>query len=283
MGGSKNNKETSLEQAGSMRSRLGLWLLAGLAVALAGLFVLLAFKVAKNVAVASFDLRITEAVVARRSPNMDLFFWGVTLLGNALVLATMATAAVIMLLVWGARARAVLVAGTLIVAEVTSSLVKYAYQRSRPPESIMLIKPPLSQSFPSGHAFLTLSFAALLVFLAFRFLHRSPGRTGARRWASGPVRALVIVAALAFVIAVGFSRVYLGVHWTSDVLAGWCLGGACPAAALVGLLLWERSRLMWRDAPPWGSRKARAVLVIALAVLVLAAYVLAAVADPLLT
>jgi membrane-associated phospholipid phosphatase len=251
-------------------------------VALAALFVILAYEVANNPAVTSLDARIAEAVVARRSPGLDLFLWGVTLLGNALVLGTMATATVIVLVAWGMRSRAIVTAGTLIVAEVISSLVKYAYQRPRPPETIMLIEPPLSQSFPSGHAFLTLSFAALLVFLAFRQIRPLPGGTDARPWLRAVFGAAVIVTALAFVLLVGFSRVYLGVHWTSDVLAGWCLGGACPAAALAGLLLWERSPQAWRDARPWGSRKVRTVLVMALAVLVVAAYIIAAIADPLL-
>jgi len=251
-------------------------------VVLAALFVILAYEVADNPPVTSLDARITEAVVARRSPSLDLFLWGVTLLGNALVLGTVATATVIVLVVWGMRSRAIVMAGTLIVAEVISSLVKYAFQRPRPPETIMLIEPPPSQSFPSGHAFLTLSFAVLLVFLAFRQIRHLPGGTGGRPWLRVVSGAAVIVTALAFVLLVGFSRVYLGVHWASDVLAGWCLGGACPTAALAGLLLWERWPQAWHDARPWGSRRSRTMLLIALAVLVVVAYVIAAVADPLL-
>ncbi|WP_066095748.1 phosphatase PAP2 family protein [Xanthomonas massiliensis] len=70
-------------------------------------------------------------------------------------------------------------------------------------------------SFPSGHATASMALAAVLVLLAW------PTRA---RWP-------VLLAALAFVPLVGLSRPYLGVHYPSDILAGWCLALAWVAAA----------------------------------------------------
>ena len=53
-------------------------------------------------------------------------------------------------------------------------------------------------------------------------------------------KGLVYVLAMGLVLAIGFSRVYLAVHWPSDVLAGWCLGAAWALAAWLVLLRWTR-------------------------------------------
>lgn len=247
---------------------------------MAAAFLVLAREVSGDPALSALDQQITKAVVAWRTPGMNVFVWGVTLLGNALFLGTAAAATVVMLLVWSARAGAVLIAGGVIVAQVISSLVKYAYQRPRPPETIMLIEAPGSHSFPSGHALLTLVFSVLLVFLLFRYVKRSPSRLGGRGRTT--VILVAVVTAVVVVLAVGFSRVYLGVHWTSDILAGWCLGGAWAVAAIAGFLAWERSRRAWLNMRPLGSERARMVLVIVLVLVMVAAYVAAALADPLL-
>jgi membrane-associated phospholipid phosphatase len=252
------------------------------AAVLVAVFLVLGREVSGDSSLSSFDQQVTDTVVARRAPGLDLFFWGVTLLGNAVFLGTLTAAIVIALLVWGLRTRAVLVAGGIIVAQVISSLAKYAYQRPRPPEDVMLIGAPASHSFPSGHALVTLVFFVLVIFVVCRCLNRAEGRSGGRRRARPALKAMAVVVALVFVVAIGFSRIYLGVHWASDVLAGWSLGGAWSAAAFAGLLLWRRSRWAWGEGSPWGSGKARTVVVIALAVLVVTAYIIAAITDPLL-
>jgi len=80
---------------------------------------------------------------------------------------------------------------------------------------------PGSQSFPSGHATSSMSFAAGTVFVA---------------WPT-TLRAKVLAAAVVFVAGVGLSRIVLGVHYPSDVLGGWTLGLACVLALR---LVWPR-------------------------------------------
>jgi undecaprenyl-diphosphatase len=69
------------------------------------------------------------------------------------------------------------------------------------------------------------------------------------------VRALVVGSALALVLAIGFSRVYLGVHYASDVLAAYCAGLAW--LTLCGLILLAASRLRVRRTGPLRSRPDR--------------------------
>src|SRR5439155_24202639 len=111
--------------------------------------------------------------------------------------------------------------------------------RARPPESLHLIGVS-GFGFPSGHATVALAcwgLAALLV--------------GARR----PVRTKLVVATAAIVIValVGLSRIYLGVHWWTDVVAGCALGGLW--LCLLALLLLRRTAVVARIAEAPGDRR----------------------------
>ena len=118
-------------------------------------------------------------------------------------------------------------AGTLV-----GHLLKLAYDRPRPDlvDHLVAIHTP---SFPSGHA--TMS-AVVYLTLASLILRLVDSRT---------VRAYVLTVAIALTVAIGLSRVYLGVHWPSDVAAGWAIGvaWACFSWLLVSALRAYRSRL----------------------------------------
>ncbi|NQE90371.1 phosphatase PAP2 family protein [Nocardia terpenica] len=105
-------------------------------------------------------------------------------------------------------------AGVLVVG------VKHVVGRSRPPVVDHLVV-ETNQSFPSGHSLGSIVvigvLAALLVLWA--------GRTA--------VRVAVVAVAAIFVAAVGISRLYLGVHWPTDILGGWSLGGLWLVLCLV--------------------------------------------------
>ena len=120
-------------------------------------------------------------------------------------------------LIHGRKRHALVLAGTVILAEISSDLAKTLYARPRPdlvPHGTYVY----SASFPSGHS--TLSAATYLT-LAVLIASLEPNRG---------TKAMVFVLAAAMVLAIGFSRVYLGVHWPSDVLAGWSLGAAWALA-----------------------------------------------------
>lgn len=99
-------------------------------------------------------------------------------------------------------------AGLLFV----SPMFKLLFQRARPDQLIYATyKQPSSYSFPSGHAYCTALVFGLFAYLAITRL-------------SSPYSILVPVNLLVLTIVIGISRIYLGSHYPSDVVAGWILG-----------------------------------------------------------
>ncbi|MBX3479066.1 MAG: phosphatase PAP2 family protein [Caulobacter sp.] len=100
---------------------------------------------------------------------------------------------------------------------VISQGLKALFARPRPEESLRLVE-AVNASFPSGHAMLSAVVYLSLGVLIARFAQR-------RR-----VRVFALATGVTLTLLVGISRVYLGVHWPSDVLAGWCVGAAWAMA-----------------------------------------------------
>ncbi len=214
-------------------------LLAGLVVA-GGLwgFVEL-MEVARAGTPRSFDADILLAFRQAGQPNVPvgpLWLEGamrdITSLGSASVLVLITTATIIYFLLVRRWATALLIFVAVAGGQVLSSLLKVGIDRPRP-ELVSHLVTETSLSFPSGHAMLSAVTYLTLGSLAARFL---PGRV-----------AKVYVLSLSVLVAVlvGVSRIYLGVHWPSDVLAGWCAGFARA------MLCWLVARLLQsREALP---------------------------------
>lgn len=146
-----------------------------------------------------------------------------TALGGVTVLSLVTVVAVVAFLLHRKRLQAALLAGAAVVGELSSDVLKTLYDRPRPdlvPHGAYVY----SASFPSGHSMLS---ATIYLTLAMLVASLEPRRS---------TKALVFTVAGCVVVAVGFSRVYLGVHWPTDVLAGWCAGAAVASAAWLLLL-----------------------------------------------
>ncbi len=141
--------------------------------------------------------------------------------GRAEVVTVLLLGVVIALLVARLRWHAAFLATATVLAMIMDAVLKPVFERPRPGVFPQLV-PERYWSFPSGHTMSAMGFA---VALAVVFLH-----TKRRR--------LVILAAVLYAVAVGVSRVYLGVHYPSDVVAGWALSLA--VVAVVWLLFWNR-------------------------------------------
>ena len=151
-----------------------------------------------------------------------------TSLGSPAVLTLITIAAVSYLWIDGKRATALFAALSIIGGAVLVSLLKFGFARPRP-ELISHLVNVSSFSFPSGHATMAaVTYLTLGVLLA---------RVQKRR----RMKLYVLVIASILVLLVGFTRVYLGVHWPTDVLAGWCIGTAWAAGCWL-IATWLQSR-----------------------------------------
>jgi membrane-associated phospholipid phosphatase len=106
----------------------------------------------------------------------------------------------------------VLLVATMSGEAVVQHYVSVAFGRSRPPVSFALIQQPATLAFPSGHAWASLLLTAVLGLVLWRTISKG--------WA---VRGTILVGVVALSLLVGASRVYLGVHWPTDVVGGWIL------------------------------------------------------------
>jgi len=136
-----------------------------------------------------------------------------TAMGGVGVLTLLTFAVCGFLILDGKRRAAVLVLIAILGALLLSSLLKHGFQRPRP-DLVPHDSYVYTSSFPSGHSMMSaatyLTLAALL----------------ARVQSQRRLKVFLIGIAVALTLIVGISRVYLGVHWPSDVLAGWTAGGA---------------------------------------------------------
>ena len=169
---------------------------------------------------APFDRQGLELAAAWRRPGLDAAFLGLTCLGSLSVLLPPVSAAAILLWRRGLPAEAGFLALALGGAAALAHLAKELFARARP-EAVPGLSPVVaSLSFPSAHA-LQITAVALAVFVLAA--HRGWRRSAAAGW-------LLALAVALVVVLVGLSRIYLQVHYPSDVLAGmlaavcWVLG-----------------------------------------------------------
>jgi undecaprenyl-diphosphatase len=209
---------------GGFHAALGTFFVLAFAVMLAAVaaFAALAEAVTGG-ETAAVDRDILLWLNARASPELDNFALNVTALGSGVVVGLIVALASMYL--WGSRHRysAVFLWVALAGSWILSSTLKAAFDRPRPDVFEWRTPTAFQASFPSGHSITAMVGYATLAYLVARLL---PQRS--LRW--------VTVGAAALIVAVvGWSRMYLGVHWPSDVLAGYATGLAWAAFCGLGL------------------------------------------------
>jgi undecaprenyl-diphosphatase len=167
-----------------------------------------------------FDENIRNAIHSISGPALTQFMLLASFVGSFYILfpASCVTAAAFAYVKW--KRALVLFLFTMIGEQILEPVLKAFYHRARP-EAFFDYPLPASYSFPSGHALAALCFFGILAWLI------------AARLENIPLRILIWLLAALTILSIGVSRVYLGVHYPSDVIAGylsafiWVLTIAC--------------------------------------------------------
>ncbi|HEX6063196.1 MAG TPA: phosphatase PAP2 family protein [Longimicrobiales bacterium] len=191
---------------------LAAFVTVGLIVAAAGLgvFALLAEGVEEGIT-QRFDESVLHWFAQRRTPSLDETALEITTLGNGLVLVVIVLVASVFLWQTQHKWSASLLLFATITGKLLNTILKLFYDRTRPSvvEALASVSSP---SFPSGHAMSAMVVYGSVAYLVGRL---EPGRN--LRITTWTVATLVI-------LAIGISRMYLGVHYPSDVVAGFIAG-----------------------------------------------------------
>ena len=213
--------------------------LALAAAALAALaFARIAEDYLTNDPLARWDVTFARWLAGERTAFGVDFFRVLTFFGSPAVALTIATAVCIALYRRRRLVDAVLLPVVLAGAELLNLVLKLSFHRARPEVAFVHID---TYSFPSGHAMISTAAYGAFAYLAW-------GRLSTPR-----ARLALVSSTVAFVALIGFSRLYLGVHYLSDVLAGFA-GGVFWLAVSIALLTVYGDRFAARFA---GSRADR--------------------------
>ncbi len=159
---------------------------------------------------ARLDPVISDWVVAHRTDALTTVFRSVTHLADPMVVIAVAAVVGLWLVRVGWPRAALLVAASTLGAALMTTVAKLAVDRERPPRELWL-GVASGPAFPSGHSAQSVALYGALAIVVILLVRSTVVRVAA-------VGMAVLIAAL-----VGTSRVYLGVHWTSDVLCGWSI------------------------------------------------------------
>lgn len=152
---------------------------------------------------------IEKMVVHTRTPFLTTFLVAITQIGTPFILACVALFLSILLIMKGHIYDAMLFLVAFMVAVVSLTILKNVFQISRPISEIYQTD---GWSFPSGHATVATTFFFLLSYIFWNKIRSASGRS------------VLLIGSILGTFMICFSRLYLGAHWTLDILAGVTLG-----------------------------------------------------------
>ena len=160
----------------------------------------------------AFDHGITRSIQSVRSPSLDRAAAAFTFMGNTTTLLALGFAALVAFAVSRKPRTGFLFAALILVIPLNEG-VKRMVGRARPSGDLVdIIAPAVGLSFPSGHASGSVAFYGFLALLSWIHIQRRSARN------------LFVTAFIMIAAGVALSRVYLGVHWFSDVMGGMTAG-----------------------------------------------------------
>nr|WP_269054464.1 phosphatase PAP2 family protein [Paenibacillus tundrae] len=181
-------------------------------------FVSIALSISDN-QIHTFDDTLIGWIQGMESPGMtrcmQLFTW----IGSEVPVVVITILAMLVLYIYLRHKRELLFLACVIAGStLLNALIKLVFQRARP--TINRIIEVSGYSFPSGHSMAAFSLYGGLAFLIWKHVPTATGRV------------LMIIVSAIFILTIGMSRIYLGVHYPSDVVGGYFLSGCWLAVCI---------------------------------------------------
>lgn len=175
-----------------------------------------------------FDETVIASVQGLESPGLTAVMKAFTWIGSGIPVTVITLATLVILyFVLGHRSELVFLTSLAITSSLLNSVIKRIFKRDRP--TLHRIAEANGFSFPSGHAMATIALYGGLAFLLWK---HAPALIG---------RILILAASIVLILMIGVSRIYLGVHYPSDVLGGYLL-----SASVLAIFIWYYQRYLER-------------------------------------
>jgi len=159
--------------------------------------------------IVSIDIRVANLLAIFRSAELTTIFFWITLLGKWQTILIFTTATILVLWLWKKRSYIIPLLLSMVGSEVFTLIGKVIFHRARPGVAMYVEN---TFSFPSGHATIAISFYGFLAYCLIR---------NSKKWKH---KINVFFAGFITILLIGFSRLYLGVHYLSDVWDGYLAG-----------------------------------------------------------
>lgn len=164
------------------------------------------------------DINVAKYITSIRTPELNDFFLFITQLGNTVPLVVFITAAFLFFFIIKKYSQLVTIFLTTVGCGVIIIVIKEVVQRARPIDGLIVEH---GFSFPSGHAFIGVCFWGVLFYLFSTLVKNRFVKMG------------LILFGIILALLIGFSRVYIGVHWPSDVIASYLLSSVYVLAVIL--------------------------------------------------
>lgn len=189
------------------------------------LFILLAICIKAELVTEFEDWAYLEAI-EHMSPIFTTVIKTITHTGDAIAVILICF---ILLIIPKTRIKyGLMVSINIVIVEIVNYILKIIFSRERP--NILRLVNETSYSFPSGHAMINTALYTMLIFCIFYHVK------------SRKIRYIAIISGIFYPIVISFTRVYLGVHYITDVLGGWLLG-----ISLTFIVYKSFKRLVWKE------------------------------------
>lgn len=159
----------------------------------------------------AIDTQVINYVLSVRNSEMNTFFKTLTRFGNVIPMIILTLIIISILFYYNKKKESLFYAINVLGVWLLNELLKQIFRRQRP-QGIQLLT-AVDFSFPSGHAMITMASVSLLIYFVIRFIKNKK------------VAYLLSVILFIYALLIGISRIYLGVHYFSDVIVGWIIAG----------------------------------------------------------